>query len=91
MTERCPCDCSKLPPFTEDEARRTWAALDIPAVVNIGDLLAGMNEELEHCDITGGDPLMTAKIVLAHLREDPRYYEKLETIFPRFTNLAARE
>lgn len=76
--ERCPCDCRNLELFTEEEARRTWAALGIPAVVNIGDLLAGMNTELEHCDITCGDPIMTAKIALAHLREDPLYYEKLE-------------
>jgi len=37
----------------------------------------GMKEELEHNDITGGDKEATKKIVLAHLKEDPKYYSKL--------------
>ncbi|MDD8013265.1 MAG: hypothetical protein PHX05_07300 [Acidobacteriota bacterium] len=41
-------------------------------------LAEGMNVELEHCDVTHGDTLMTAKIALAHLREDPEYYQKLK-------------
>lgn len=40
----------------------------------------GMKEELEHKDITGGDPVLTAKIVLAHLKEDRHYYSKLATL-----------
>jgi hypothetical protein len=39
---------------------------------------AGMNEELEHWDITQGDPFETGAIVIAHLREDPNYYKKLD-------------
>lgn len=41
---------------------------------------AGMNVELEHgttdptTDVTGDDPIKTAKIALAHLRETPAYY-----------------
>ena len=38
----------------------------------------GMNEELEHYDITEGDPFETADIVLAHLKERDDYYERLE-------------
>ena len=38
----------------------------------------GMKEELEHTDVTGGDREMTKKIVLAHLKEDPHYYSKLD-------------
>lgn len=41
-------------------------------------LAEGMNEEREHCDITHGDAVLTAKIALAHLKEDPEYYEKLK-------------
>jgi hypothetical protein len=47
-------------------------------------LLKGMNVELEHgtrhpdLDLTGDDPLKTAKVALAHLRELPDYYERLE-------------
>ena len=45
---------------------------------------AGMNVELEHgtrfpdLDVTGDDPVITAKIALAHLREFFDYYERLE-------------
>lgn len=38
----------------------------------------GMDEEKEHSDVTHGDVTKTAKIVNAHLKEDPRYYTKLE-------------
>ncbi|MFH1486991.1 MAG: DUF5661 family protein [Chloroflexota bacterium] len=41
-------------------------------------LAQSMSHELEHCDLTHGDPIMTARIALAHLREDPDYYKKLK-------------
>lgn len=47
---------------------------------------AGMNVELEHgtrfqdLDVTGDDPVITAKIALAHLREFPDYYERLDAM-----------
>jgi hypothetical protein len=43
-----------------------------------------MNVELEHglrnpaTDVTGSDPVMTAKIALAHLNQVPDYYTRLE-------------
>jgi hypothetical protein len=40
----------------------------------------GMKEELEHKDVTGGDPEETGKIVLAHLKEKPDYYTRLNQI-----------
>ena len=40
----------------------------------------GLKVELEHRDITHGDPLKTGKIVLAHLKEVPNYYDKLEKV-----------
>lgn len=40
-------------------------------------LQMGMNVELEHVDITNGDPILTAKIALAHLKEIPDYYTRL--------------
>jgi hypothetical protein len=45
---------------------------------------AGLNVELEHgrrdpeTNVTGDDPIMTGKIALAHLREMPDYYTRLE-------------
>lgn len=44
---------------------------------DIHDLKEGMNVELEHKDITNGDPLLTCKIALAHLNENPNYYKLL--------------
>ena len=44
---------------------------------NADEFVMGMNEELEHKNITGGDPIMTAKIVMAHLKETPDYYIRL--------------
>lgn len=38
----------------------------------------GMKEEREHADITGGDLATAARIVLAHLKENPRYYTKMK-------------
>jgi len=46
------------------------------------EFLAGLHVELEHgqvdarTDVTGDDGLTTAKIVLAHLNENPMYYDK---------------
>lgn len=42
------------------------------------EFLLGMQVELEHRDITGGDAVMTAKIAAAHLREVPNYYTLLK-------------
>jgi hypothetical protein len=45
-----------------------------------------MNVELEHgtrfpdLDVSGDDPVITLKIALAHLREFPDYYERLEVM-----------
>jgi hypothetical protein len=44
----------------------------------------GMDVELEHgtrdvdTNVTNDDPLTTGKIALAHLREFPDYYDRLE-------------
>lgn len=38
----------------------------------------GMEVEAEHKDVTQGDPILTARIVLAHLKERPDYYELLD-------------
>ena len=45
---------------------------------------AGMDVEYEHgsgdpqTDVTGDDPVMTGKIALAHMKEFPDYYDRLE-------------
>ena len=45
---------------------------------------SGMDVEFEHgshdpqTDVTGDDPMVTGKIALAHMKEFPDYYERLE-------------
>lgn len=73
--------------FTTEDAAATLAdaGIDISAErYGLEDVRDGMNVELEHgtrfpdLDVTGDDPVITAKIALAHLREYPDYYERLE-------------
>ena len=46
------------------------------------EFLEGMHIELEHglvdpaTNVTNDDPLTTAKIVMAHLNENPKYYDE---------------
>ena len=75
--------------FTNNDAAR---ALDLAGIdisnerYTIEDVATGMNVEVEHgtrfpdLDVTGDDPVITAKIALAHLREFPDYYERLEVM-----------
>ena len=58
------------------------AGIDI-AGFDSGEMETGMKEELEHKDVTGGDPVLTFKIVAAHLKEDPQYYSKLESVMKK--------
>ncbi|MGM0395638.1 MAG: DUF5661 family protein [Bacillota bacterium] len=71
--------------FTTEEAREygeklgiAWKKFDVKEFCN------GMNVELEHgtidslTNVTNDDPLLTAKIALAHLNEFPDYYTRLE-------------
>jgi hypothetical protein len=47
---------------------------------SLAQFKAGYKVELEHSDVTKGDPLKTAKIVMAHLKEVPDYYTKLKKV-----------
>jgi hypothetical protein len=75
--------------FTIDDATRAVAAAGIDLDTERFDIEAvreGMNVELEHgtrfadLDVTGDDPVITAKIAMAHLREFPDYYVRLEAM-----------
>jgi len=70
---------------TLEEARRVgdeigvdWERFDIEL------FRAGMDVELEHgshdpqTDVTHDDPILTGKIALAHMKEFPDYYVRLE-------------
>jgi hypothetical protein len=47
---------------------------------SVQDFRKGMNVELEHRDVTKGNLTLTGKIALAHLKERPDYYERLEVV-----------
>jgi Protein of unknown function (DUF5661) len=72
--------------FTTEDAVRALARAEInisKEPYGFEDVRDGMNVELEHgtrfpdLDVTNDDPIVTAKIALAHLREFPDYYQRL--------------
>ena len=73
--------------FTADDARRIGEGIGIDwghASFDAEQLRRGMEVELEHglqdllTNVTDDDPVVTAKIALAHLNEFPDYYTRLE-------------
>ena len=61
-----------------DEIGVDWERFDLE------QFRAGMDVEFEHgshdpqTDVTHDDPIVTGKIALAHMKEFPDYYERLE-------------
>jgi Protein of unknown function (DUF5661) len=77
---------TSTPHFTAEHARQIGEAIGIDwatAPFDVEQFRAGMDVELEHgdrdpaTDVTGSDPVITAKIALAHLNEFPDYYTRL--------------
>jgi hypothetical protein len=75
--------------FTTEDAAAALAAAGINIsgeLYDLADVRDGMNVELEHgtrfpdLDVSGDDPVITLKIALAHLREFPDYYQRLEVM-----------
>lgn len=71
--------------FTEGQAKETGAKLGIKwDKFNVDQFRRGMDVELEHgtrdpqTNVTNDDILVTGKIALAHLKEFPDYYDRLE-------------
>jgi hypothetical protein len=62
--------------YTQKDLEQVAKTLGID-LASYSELLPGMRVELEHCDVTQGTALLSARIALAHLREDPQYYTKL--------------
>jgi CBS domain-containing protein len=69
--------------FTPEQVAALAAQLGVTGTVEPEQLRIGMEVELEHgrrdslTNVTDDDPLVTAKIALAHLRELPDYYTRL--------------
>ena len=77
----------KQPSITVAEVRDVASKIGIDwsdVAFSLDDLRVGMGVELEHglrdpqTDVTGNDLVMTGKIALAHLKEFPDYYQRLE-------------
>ena len=70
---------------TSEEARRVGDEIGVDwDRFDLEQFRFGMDVELEHgshdpqTDVTGDDPIVTGKIALAHMKEFPDYYERLE-------------
>jgi hypothetical protein len=72
--------------FSTEEARDLGSILGIrwdKTMFDVEQLRRGLDVELEHgrrspdTNVTDDDPLSTARIALAHLREMPDYYSRL--------------
>jgi len=64
--------------FTVEEAKSIGEELGIDFKrYDVEQFRQGMNVELEHCNVTNCDPLLTGKIAQAHLNELPDYYTRL--------------
>ena len=63
-----------------DEIGVDWSRFDLE------QFRLGMDVEYEHgshdpqTDVTGDDPILTGKIALAHMKEFPDYYVRLERL-----------
>jgi len=73
--------------FTTQEAKRIGDTLGIDwEKVQIEEFRAGLAVELEHgvrdpeTNVTNDDEILTGKIALAHLREFPDYYTRLDKL-----------
>ena len=73
--------------FTDEEAKRIGDELGIDwDEVQLSEFRMGLGVELEHgshdpeTNVTNNDEVLTGKIALAHLREFPDYYTRLEKL-----------
>jgi len=72
---------------TIEEARRVGDIIGVDwGIYDIELFRKGMDVEFEHgshdpqTDVTHDDPIVTGKIALAHMKEFPDYYERLERL-----------
>ena len=72
---------------TSVEAKRVGDEIGVDwSRVDLEQFRAGMDVEYEHgshdpqTDVTGDDPILTGKIALAHMKEFPDYYVRLERL-----------
>ncbi len=77
------------PQFSPEQVRDIGTAIGIDwdaVPFDLAQFHMGIEVELEHglrdpeTNVTGDDPILTGKIALAHLREIPDYYTRLEVM-----------
>lgn len=73
------------PEAMKGEARKILTAVNVEKMpIGLDEFLAGLNVELEHgtrfkdANVTNNHPIITGKIVLAHLKESLDYYKLLD-------------
>ena len=67
--------------FTPDEVKQAADKMQIDLQeFDLNELTAGANHELEHQDITKGSLQLSIKIALAHMKEIPDYYTRLQAM-----------
>jgi len=73
------------PKVSREEAQKILQAVNVADMeIPLEDFIAGLEVELEHgtrfkdANVTNNHPLLTGKIVLAHLKETMDYYQRLE-------------
>ncbi len=72
-------------PVLPEEARKILEMVNVEKMpIALEDFIAGLEVELEHgvrfhdANVTNNHPILTGKIVLAHLKETLDYYQRLE-------------
>jgi hypothetical protein len=78
-------DVNEQTKTTPQEARRIGDEIGVDwGRFDLEQFRAGLDVEFEHgshdpqTDVTGDDPILTGKIALAHMKEFPDYYARLE-------------
>jgi hypothetical protein len=76
---------SDPPKVSPEEAEKILQIVNVAGMkIPLEDFIAGLEVELEHgtrfqdANVTNNHPLLTGKIVLAHLKETMDYYRRLE-------------
>ena len=79
------CEMTETRRTTSEEARRVGDEIGVDwSRFDLEQFRHGMDVEYEHgshdpqTDVTRDDPILTGKIALAHMKEFPDYYTRLE-------------
>ncbi len=75
----------KEPSVTADEAKKILAEINVTRMpIALEDFRIGLEVELEHgivfsdANVTSNHPVLTGKIVMAHMKESLDYYQRLD-------------